>query len=168
MIPPSIPIPLPGGLHGPLPRFIAVSQKLSNERIGDIDSAVATEFEKFKSIDLKKRSVAIAVGSRGIMQQPLVVRALVRELKEAGAFPFIIPAMGSHGGGNAVGQEAVLTGYGITENNMGAPIKSSMDVVELAKLKDGTPVYCEKLAYEADFIIPINRIKPHTSKLVSA
>ena len=163
MIPSSIPIPLPGGFHGKLPQFVEVSQKLSNEKISDIDSVITQEFSKFKSINLQDKSVAIAVGSRGIMQQSLVVRALIHELKHAGANPFIIPAMGSHGGGNAVGQEAVLTGYGITENLMGAPIKSSMDVVELAKLKDGTPIYCDKLAYEADFIIPVNRIKPHTS-----
>ena len=162
MIPPSIPIPLPGGLHGPLPKFVSVSQKLSSETISNIDSAVAREFEKFESIDLKEKNVAVAVGSRGIMQQPRVVKALVRELKRVGARPFIIPAMGSHGGGNAAGQEAVLTGYGITEEEMGVPVRSSMDVVELAKLKDGTPVFCDKLAYEADFIIPINRIKPHT------
>lgn len=162
MIPPTIPIPLPGGLHGSLPRFVSVSQSLSSETVADIDFSVAKEFEKFKSHYLKGKSVAIAVGSRGIKQQPLVVRALVQELKNVGAKPFIIPAMGSHGGGNAMGQEAVLTGYGITENTMGAAIRSSMDVIELAKLKDGTPIYCDKLAYEADFIIPVNRIKPHT------
>ena len=113
MIPSSIPIPLPGGLHGKLPRFVSVSQKLSSETIADIDSVVAQEFNKFKSKGLKGKHVAVAVGSRGITQQPLVVKALVRELKQLGASPFIIPAMGSHGGGNAVGQEAVLTGYGI-------------------------------------------------------
>ena len=162
MIPSSIPIPLPGGLHGPLPRFIAVSQKLSTDTVSDIDVAVSEEFGKFKSIDLKGKQIAVAVGSRGIVQQPLVVKALIRELREVGAIPFIIPAMGSHGGGNAAGQEAVLTGYGITDEQMGVPVRSSMDVVELVKLEDGTPIYCDKLAYEADFIIPINRIKPHT------
>ena len=130
MIPSSIPIPLPGGLRGALPRFVAVSQKLSEDKISDIDMAVATEFEKFRSVDLSGKTIAIAVGSRGIMQQPIVVRALVRELVEAGSHPFIIPAMGSHGGGTAAGQEAVLTGYGITEQEMGAPVKSSMEVVE--------------------------------------
>ena len=165
MIPPSIPIPLPGGLHGPLPKFVSVSQKLSSETISNIDSAVAREFEKFESIDLKEKNVAVAVGSRGIMQQPRVVKALVRELKRVGARPFIIPAMGSHGGGNAAGQEAVLTGYGITEEEMGVPVRSSMDVVELAKLKDGTPVFCDKLAYEADFIIPIRWLRLRTGKL---
>ena len=162
MIPSSIPISLPGGLHGPLPHFVKVSQKLSEDTIPNIDVAIAKEFEKFKSSDLKGKSIAIAVGSRGIMQQPSVVKALVRELKEVGSEPFIIPAMGSHGGGTASGQEAVLAGYGITEIEMGAPVKSSMDVVELGKLQDGTLVYCDKLAFEADFIIPINRIKPHT------
>ena len=163
MIPSSISIPLPGGLHGSLPRFVRVCQKLSEKVVSDIDVTISKEFEKFKSIDLKGKTIAIAVGSRGIMQQPLVVKALVRELKRVGSEPFIIPAMGSHGGGTASGQEAVLTGYGITEREMGVPVKSSMDVVELGKLEDSTPVYCDKLAFEADFIIPINRIKPHTS-----
>ena len=163
MIPSSIPIPLPGGLHGPLPRFIAVSQKLSEDTVSNIDVTVAREFGKFKSLDLKDKTIAIAVGSRGIMQQPSVVKALINELKAVGSHPFIIPAMGSHGGGTATGQEAVLAGYGITEGQMEAPVRSSMEVVELGKLKDNTPVYCDKLAFEADFIIPVNRIKPHTS-----
>ena len=163
MIPSSIPIPLPGGLRGPLPRFVSVSQKLSEDRIANIDSTIASEFIKFKEINIRGKSIAIAVGSRGIMQQPFVVKALIQELKEAGGDPFIIPAMGSHGGGNASGQEAVLASYGITEIEMGVSIRSSMDVIELAKLGDGTPIYCDKLAYEADYIIPVNRIKPHTS-----
>ena len=162
MIPYSIPIPLPGGLHGKLPRFASVFQHLSSDKVQDINGFIAQEFNKFKSVDLKGKHIAIAVGSRGIMQQPLVVKAVVRELKEVGAFPFIIPAMGSHGGGNAAGQESVLMGYGITEEQLGVPIRSSMEVVELARLKDGTPVYCDKIAHEADFILPINRIKPHT------
>ena len=163
MIPSSIPIPLPGGVRGPLPRFVAVSQKLSKDRIANIDSVIKSEFRQFNKINITGKSIAIAVGSRGIRQQPFVVKALIQQLKEVGGDPFIIPAMGSHGGGNASGQEAVLASYGITEIEMGVPIRSSMDVVELAKLDDGTPVYCDKLAYEADYIIPVNRVKPHTS-----
>jgi hypothetical protein len=163
MMPASIPIPIPGGLHGPLPKFVKVGQKLSGETLADIDAAVADEFLKYAGTDLNGKTVAIGVGSRGIKQQPLVVRALVRELKAAGAAPFIVPAMGSHGGGNAKGQEAVLASYGMTEATMGAPVRASMDVVQLGEIADGTPVYCDKLAHGADYIIPVNRIKPHTS-----
>jgi hypothetical protein len=111
---------------------------------------------------LTGKSVAIGVGSRGIKQQPEVVKALIRELKAAGAEPFIIPAMGSHGGGSAEGQTAVLSSYGYTEENIGAPIRSSLEVVELGRIERDVPVYCDKLAMEADHIIMCNRVKPHT------
>lgn len=163
MLPSSIPIPLPGGLHGPLPRFVSVGQRFPTDRLNDIAAAVAAEFGKFAHVELKGKSVAIGVGSRGIKQQPLVVKALVAELLAVGAEPFIVPAMGSHGGGDAPGQVKVLASYGITEDTMGAPIKATMEVVELARLDNGTPVYCDRFAAAADFIIACNRVKPHTS-----
>ena len=163
MLPSNIPIPLPGGLRGPLPRFVSVAQHFSLETLNDIDTAVADEFARHSHVELAGKSVALGVGSRGIRQQPAVLKAVIRELRAAGAEPFIVPAMGSHGGGSAEGQEKVLTSYGMTETSMGAPVRSSMDVVELARLPDGTPVYCDKLAHEADFIVPFNRVKPHTS-----
>jgi hypothetical protein len=163
MLPSNIPIPLPGGLRGPLPRFVSVAQNFPTETVDDVDAAVAAEFARISPGDLTGKSVAVGVGSRGIGPQPAVLKAVIRELLAAGAKPFIIPAMGSHGGGNAKGQEAVLTSYGITEATMGVPIRSSMDVVKVDELDDGTPVYCDKLAYEADFIVPCNRVKPHTS-----
>jgi hypothetical protein len=162
MMPSSIPIPLPDGLNAELPRFIKVRQRFNDERLDDVDAAMAEQFAKFSHIDLKGKSVAIGVGSRGIRPQPPVVRALVRELKAAGAEPFIVPAMGSHGGGTAEGQTWILKDYGITEDYTGAPIKASMDVVTVGTLDDGTPVYCDKLAYEADYLVPCNRVKPHT------
>jgi len=163
MFPKSIPIPIPGGLHGPLPRFIEVAQKLSTETVDDVDAVISQQFENFSHIDLKDKSVAVGVGSRGIKEQPSVVRAVLRELKSAGARPFLFPAMGSHGGGNAEGQEAVLAEYGYTEAVFGVPVKSSMDVVEVGNLADGTPVYCDAIAHAADYIVPVNRVKPHTS-----
>ena len=162
MMPSSIPIPLPDGLHADLPRFIKVRQRFNDEQIEDTDAAVAEQFKRFSSIDLQGKSIAIGVGSRGIRPQPPVVRAVVRELKAAGAAPFIVPTMGSHGGGTAEGQTWILTDYGITEEYTGAPIRASMDVVTVGKLDDGTPIYCDKLAYEADYLIPCNRVKPHT------
>ena len=162
MLPSSIPIPLPGGLHRPLPKFISVAQKFSTETLADIDAAIAKEFAKYSDIDLSGKSIAISVGSRGIKQIVPVVSALIRELKGAGAKPFIIPAMGSHGGGSAEGQAAVLTSYGVTEDAMGVPVKSSLDVVVLGRINLDVPVFCDKYAYEADHVVVCNRVKPHT------
>ena len=163
MLPKNIEIPMPGGLHGPLPRFIEIGQKLSTDTVKDLDVTIAHEFAKFSHIELKEKTVAIGIGSRGIKPQTPVVKALIRELKAAGAVPFMFPAMGSHGGGTAEGQKGVLAEYGYTEAAFGVPVKASMDVVEVGQLEDGTPVYCDKFAYEADYIIPVNRVKPHTS-----
>ena len=91
-----------------------------------------------------------------------IVKTVVSCVKESGAFPFIVPAMGSHGGATAEGQKKVLEGYGITEQYIGAPIKSSMEVVELPRGDLKHRVYMDKNAYEADATIIINRIKPHT------
>lgn len=162
MLPSSIPIPLPGGLHGPLPKFVPVAQRFLTEALSNIDATIASEFAKFKEIDLTGKSVAIGVGSRGIKQIAPVVSAVVRELKGAGAIPFIVPAMGSHGGGVAEGQTAVLASYGITDETMGVPIKSSLEVVELGRVVFDVPVYCDKLAHAADYVVVCNRIKPHT------
>jgi hypothetical protein len=162
MMPSSIPIPLPDGLHAELPRFIKVRQHFNDEHIEDIDAAIAGQFKRFSSVDLQGKSIAIGVGSRGIRPQPPVVRAVVRELKAVGAEPFIVPAMGSHGGGTVEGQTWILSDYGITGEYTGAPIKASMEVVTVGKLDDGTPIYCDKLAFEADYLIPCNRVKPHT------
>ena len=162
MLPSSIPIPIPGGLHDPLPRFVKVGQKFDLSALSDVDAAVAEQFQRFADIDLTGKSVAVGVGSRGIKQQPQVVKALIGELKAAGAKPFIIPAMGSHGGGSAEGQTAVLASYGYTEENMGVPINSSLEVIELGRIERDVPVYCDKLAMDADHIIMCNRVKPHT------
>ena len=70
--------------------------------------------------------------------------------------------MGSHGGGTSEGQRQILVDYGITEEYVGAPIESSMEVVTVGRLEDGTPVYCDRLAFEADYVVPCNRVKPHT------
>src|SRR4029079_14269870 len=92
-----------------------------------------------------------------------ITKGLFRELKALGAKPFIFPAMGSHGRATAEGQREVLEGYGITESYVGCPIKSSMEVVELGKLEDGMPVYMDKQASEADAVVIIPRVKPHTN-----
>jgi hypothetical protein len=107
--------------------------------------------------------LAVAVGSRGVAELPALVRTTVEELKKRGALPFIVPAMGSHGGATAQGQAGVLAHLDITEATVGCPIVSSMEVVEVARLDNGLPVYVDQTAYHSDGIILINRIKPHTA-----
>ncbi len=107
-------------------------------------------------------SVAVGVGSRGISNLAETVRAVVGKLREAGYEPFITPAMGSHGGATAEGQISVLSHRGVTEKSVGAPIRATMDVVSLGEV-DGIPLFIDRLAWEADGIVPINRIKPHTN-----
>jgi hypothetical protein len=106
--------------------------------------------------------VALACPSRGLADYPLIVKSVVTGLKELKLKPFIIPAMGSHGAATASGQEKVLSDLGIIESAVGAPIRSNLDVVPLGKTREGVPVNIDRLAYEADHIVPINRIKEHT------
>ena len=122
--------------------------------------------KSLKERDLLKRiqkgqSVALAVGSREIPHIDEITRSVIRLIKEQGAEPFIIPAMGSHGGATAEGQRELLKGFGITEESMGVPIKSCMDTVRIATTPDGLPVHIDKNANEADCIIPLGRVKPH-------
>lgn len=162
MVPHSIPIPMPGGFDIQLPKFMRVRQHFNSDRLADLDGRIADEFKKFGHVDLNGKRVAVGVGSRGIRPQPPVVQAVIRELKGAGADVFVVPAMGSHGGGTPEGQRGILLEYGMTEEFLGAPIHASMDVAQVGALKTGCPVYCDKLAYEADYIVPCNRVKPHT------
>ena len=108
--------------------------------------------------------IAIAVGSRGIANIDTIVKEVVDAVKRAGGTPFIIPAMGSHGGATAEGQRAILAGYGIIEEKMGAPVCSSMETTYLADAhcEPAFPVFLDRYAYESDGVIVINRVKPHT------
>ncbi len=128
----------------------------------DIPGSIAAQFESL-SIDLKPgASVAIAVGSRGIANLSTIVRAVCDQLQAKRYSPFIVPAMGSHGGATADGQSGVLEAYGITEADMNCPIRSSMDVVELNSSGLVNAAYMDANAFQADGIVVINRIKPHT------
>src|SRR5262249_37742261 len=102
-------------------------------------------------------------GSRGIANIPLVLRAVGTFLKDRGARPYLVPTMGSHGGGTAEGQKKVLESYGITEAHVGAPIRASMEVVEVGTTPEGFPVFLDRHASEADHIGVVARVKPHTS-----
>ena len=146
------------------PQMIKIRQTFPGPRIDDVPEAVRQELRR---IELAKKvkpgwRVAIAVGSRGIACNPAVVATIASELKRLGAHPFIVSAMGSHGGATAEGQKLVLEDLGISERTVGAPIEVTVDVTEVGHLESGMPVYMDSNAYKADAIIPVNRIKPHT------
>ncbi len=149
-----------------IPKMVRIREKYEDDKIDDIRAHLEGELDAL-DIDkaaLKGKSIAVTVGSRGIPGNDILVRTICDKLKEWGAEPFIIPAMGSHGGGTVEGNLQIITDYGITEEAMGVPIKASMEVVRIGTLNDGadTPVYCDKYAAEADGIVIYNKIKPHT------
>ena len=106
--------------------------------------------------------VAVTVGSRGISNIALIIKSIADTLKSFGVTPFVVPAMGSHGGATAAGQRGVIEAYGVTEDYIGCEIRSSMETVEIGKTANGMPVRIDKNAYEADGIVVCGRVKPHT------
>jgi len=148
-----------------LPKMIKIRQKFDETCINDVETTVRRELEQEKVRALIKpgQSVAIGVGSRGIANLSKVVKVTVDYLRERGAVPFIVPAMGSHGGATAEGQAEVLRSYGITEAAMGVPVKSSMAVTLLGYTPNGVPAYMDTNALSADMTIVIGRVKPHTA-----
>ncbi len=146
-----------------IPKMVKVKQKFERPVITDIAGELSNGLAEKKVLAgiEKGQKIAVAVGSRGIANQPLMVKVLISELRRVGAEPFIVPAMGSHAGATAEGQREMLIGMGISEDYVGAPIHSSMDVVQLGTSGNGLPVYMDRNAYEADAIVIINRIKPH-------
>jgi hypothetical protein len=150
--------------RGELPRWAPVRQQLDGTEIGDVRVAVAEQFQR-PNVGERLRPgqrVAITAGSRGIDRIDEVVRAVVDEVRARGAEPFIVPAMGSHGGATAEGQRELIAHYGITEETMGCPILSSMETVHLGEVEGNVPVWLDRNAYEADAIVPVGRVKPHT------
>ncbi|MBN2910405.1 DUF2088 domain-containing protein [Polycladomyces sp. WAk] len=149
----------------PLPRMARVRQRFDDSRLEDWERELIRQLrqpEVSGRISPGAR-VAVAVGSRGIAEIDAVTRVVVAELRKAGAAPFIVPAMGSHGGATAEGQRAVLAKLGIREETVGAPIRSSMDVVRVDTLPNGLPVYADRAAAEADAIVVIDRIGKNIS-----
>jgi len=144
------------------PKMFRMKQELEGPRVGDIPAAV---HDTMRSLGVQEKvkprqTVAITAGSRGIAHIDGITRAVVDELKAWGLQPFIVPAMGSHGGATAEGQRTILAHYGITEAAMGCPVTSSMEVVEIGKTK-GTPVFCDRNAWEADHIVVVGWINAH-------
>jgi hypothetical protein len=145
-------------------KFIRIGQNCNQPELTDIPNTIKTGIKQLAPENLIQpgQSVAIAVGSRGIANLAHIVQTIGHQLIALGAHPFIVPAMGSHGGGTAEGQAAVLASYGITEESIALPVRSSMDVVEIGTTDLGIPVLCDRLASEADLMVIVNRIKPHT------
>lgn len=144
------------------PRMARVRQKFPVLPALDVRAVLGRELETVRERVRPGARVAVAVGSRGIANLDTIVRSVVEWLKEAGARPFIIPAMGSHGGATAEGQCDVLGTYGITETAMGVPLRGSMEVRQIGVSEHGVPVFCSVEAMEADGVVVINRVKPHT------
>ncbi len=148
-----------------LPPLYRIRQKWHSVPVQDITGTVHAQLD---ASGLPQRlapgtRIAITAGSRGIRDIVPILQACVSYIQQTGAVPFVIPAMGSHGGATAEGQVNLLAGLGITEQTLGCLIHSSMDVVTLGHLQDDTPVYMDRLASEADGVLVVNRVKPHTS-----
>ena len=146
-----------------LPNVYKVKQKFEKEKIDNVRGNLIKKLNA-KSWGIKKNQrIAITAGSRGISHYELLLKTIVDFVKSKGAIPFIVPAMGSHGGASAYGQEKMLKNLGIDKKTMGCEIISSMDVVKIGYAHDNLPVYIDKNVYRADGIIIFNRVKMHTS-----
>lgn len=146
------------------PEMVKINQQLDEIKITDLDSHITAELDKTQLATLLKpgSKVAISVGSRGITDIVTIITSVVNWIKAHGGDPFLVPAMGSHGGATAEGQTQILEDYGLLETKVGAPIVSSMDVNHLGETRSGIPVMLDRNACNADHIIVLNRVKPHT------
>ena len=118
--------------------------------------------EKLAGDVTRGMTIAVGGGSRGLTQRVDLLRGTIEGLRELGAEPFVVPAMGSHGGGTAEGQIDMLASLGMTEESVGAEIRATMETVEVARTPSGMPIYLDRFAAAADRILPVNRMKPHT------
>lgn len=146
------------------PRMARVRQKFDAPKIDDIPAEVDSQLA---SLNLGEKvqsgqTVAITAGSRGIANIALIIKSICDHVKSLGGVPIIVPAMGSHGGGTAEGQRAIIEGYGVTEEYTGAEIRSSMETVIVGETPQGIPVHFDKMAFECDHVVVCGRVKPHT------
>src|ERR1051325_9052034 len=147
-----------------LPLIAPLHQSCSHPKVADIAAEVRKQWQASSVARRLKRGsrVAVALGSRGIANLSTMARATIDFLCELGTQPFIVAAMGSHGGGTADGQRELLAEYGITEQSLGVPVKTDMTTVELGKNSWNEPVYWDRNAFDSDAVVTISRIKPHT------
>lgn len=147
-----------------LPPLARVRQSIPQPRVGDIPGTIRRLVLESRIRDRVPAggSIAVGVGSRGINGIDIMARATVDALKAMGYRPFVVAAMGSHGGATADGQRALLAGYGVTSESMGVPVKTDMEAVVLGTNPVGLPIYFDRNAHGADGIVLVNRVKPHT------
>lgn len=147
----------------PVPRVVRIRQRFPRPIIRDVATTLMERLRASRALGQVRPGMRIAVsgGSRGVTDYPLVLKGIVGELQKMGAEPFVFPAMGSHGGATAEGQTAVLKELGITEEYVEAPVYSSMETVQVGTTESGLPVHVDRLAWEADGIVVVNRVKPH-------
>lgn len=146
------------------PRMVRIRQHFPAERVEDIPAEVERQLSRLELAGKVRagESVAITVGSRGIANIAVITKAIVDYVKSLGGTPFLVPAMGSHGGGTAEGQRQVIESYGVTEEFTGAEIRASMETVIVETTPQGIPVHFDKHASQADHVIVAGRVKPHT------
>src|SRR5262245_65460357 len=149
------------------PLIFRVRQKFDSPVLA-VDRIPATVEAELSRLELGRRveqgqSVAITAGSRGVANIALIIKAAVQHFQKLGAKPFIVPAMGSHGGGTAEGQRELIEGYGVTEAYCGCPIRASMETVVVGQAAEGFTVHFYKHAFGADHVLVVGRIKPHTN-----
>ena len=145
-----------------LPVMHRVRAKFPRPNVEHISEVVSEESDRILRSMRSGQRLGIAIGSRGITDIAIVAKTLVDKAKALGLRPFLFPAMGSHGNSIAEGQAGILASFGITEESMGAPICPEMDTVSLGTSKSGVPIYVAKVAMEADGVLLVNRVKPHT------
>ncbi|ENH96646.1 hypothetical protein J416_09724 [Gracilibacillus halophilus YIM-C55.5] len=149
----------------PIPKMLKVKQSFDDTQIDHVGERMQEQFRE-KQLETQIQpgmQIAVAVGSRGLDRLVEMTKETIDFLKKHGAKPFIVPCMGSHGGATGSGQKGVLEHLGVKEEVVGAPIRSSMEVVKIDELANGLPIYIDRLASEADGIVVINRVKPHTA-----
>jgi hypothetical protein len=146
------------------PKLLRVRQHFERPRVDDVAAAVVAALEPLRLNERIRpgQTVALTAGSRGVANIALILKTTVAYLKQLGAKPFLVPAMGSHGGGTAEGQRHIIESYGITEEFVEAPIRASMEVVSLPATPEGYPVVLDRYASTADHIGVVGRVKPHT------
>ena len=145
-----------------LPEMVKIEQIFPDEHLDDVEMSVRNAVLPFAADMESGCTAAVLAGSRGIRHIDRIVKTVVETLLASGVRPFIVPAMGSHGGGTSEGQEEILKSYGITEETMGVPIHSSMETDVIGFTPEGIEVHFSKAAMEADYVIPVCRVKPHT------
>ena len=158
----GIDLPFHADLH--IPELTEIRLAIpSPELVTDVVATTRRAVIESLAGDVEKgMSVAVGGGSRGLTQRVDLLRGTIEGLRELGAEPFVVPAMGSHGGGTADGQIEMLASLGMTPETVGAEIRATMETVEVARTPSGMPIYLDRFAAAADRILPVNRIKPHT------